>query len=125
MGELPIRTGMTNGRSGRRQNRIPAEACTIANALKAQGYAKASSARTIAAISTNSAHGPTGSMSSFGYLYHLVRDGRPGASELSADCWIKSSAEHGPLLGDRHGRPDRDAALGKIVSRRLKMAGTL
>src|SRR5258705_13362141 len=39
MGELPIRTGMTTvGQAGASVG-IPAEACTIATALKAQGYA--------------------------------------------------------------------------------------
>jgi arylsulfatase A-like enzyme len=39
MGELPIRTGMTTvGQAGAKTG-IPAEACTIATALKAQGYA--------------------------------------------------------------------------------------
>src|SRR5678810_1410163 len=39
MGELPIRTGMTTvGQAGAKIG-IPAEACTIATALKAQGYA--------------------------------------------------------------------------------------
>ena len=39
MGELPIRTGMTTvGQAGAKVG-IPAEACTIATALKAQGYA--------------------------------------------------------------------------------------
>src|SRR5260221_6916361 len=38
-GELPIRTGMTTvGQAGAKMG-IPAEACTIATALKAQGYA--------------------------------------------------------------------------------------
>jgi arylsulfatase A-like enzyme len=38
MGELPIRTGMTTvGQAGAKIG-IPAEACTIATALKAQGY---------------------------------------------------------------------------------------
>ena len=38
-GELPIRTGMTTvGQAGAKIG-IPAEACTIATALKAQGYA--------------------------------------------------------------------------------------
>src|SRR5438128_10344963 len=39
MGELPIRTGMTTvGQAGAKIG-IPAEACTIATALKAHGYA--------------------------------------------------------------------------------------
>src|SRR5438034_7412479 len=39
MGQLPIRTGMTTvGKAGAKIG-IPAEACTIATALKAQGYA--------------------------------------------------------------------------------------
>src|SRR2546421_10498490 len=38
-GELPIRTGMTTvGQAGAKMG-IPAEACTIATAIKAQGYA--------------------------------------------------------------------------------------
>jgi arylsulfatase len=51
-GELPIRTGMTTvGQAGAKIG-IPAEACTIATALKAQGYAPASSGRTTSRRST-------------------------------------------------------------------------
>ena len=62
-GELPVRTGMTTvGQAG--PNRHPAEACTIATALKPLGYATGHLARTTSAISMGSCRPSTASTSS-------------------------------------------------------------
>ena len=62
-GELPIRTGMTTvGQAGATIG-LPAEAATIATALKSWATPPASSARTILAIATNFCRRSTASMS--------------------------------------------------------------
>ncbi len=71
MGELPIRTGMTTvGQAGAKIG-IPAEACTIATALKAQGYATGQFGKNH--LGDRNEFLPTvhGFDEFFGYLYHL------------------------------------------------------
>src|SRR5882672_5468480 len=71
MGELPIRTGMTTvGQAGAKTG-IPAEACTIATALKAQGYATGQFGKNH--LGDRNEFLPTvhGFDEFFGYLYHL------------------------------------------------------
>ena len=70
-GELPIRTGMTTvGQAGAKIG-IPAEACTIATALKAQGYATGQFGKNH--LGDRNEFLPTvhGFDEFFGYLYHL------------------------------------------------------
>jgi arylsulfatase len=70
-GELPIRTGMTTvGQAGARTG-LPAEACTIATALKAQGYATGQFGKNH--LGDRNEFLPTvhGFDEFFGYLYHL------------------------------------------------------
>ena len=70
-GELPIRTGMTTvGQAGAKVG-IPAEASTIANALKAQGYATGQFGKNH--LGDRNEYLPTvhGFDEFFGYLYHL------------------------------------------------------
>ncbi len=70
-GELPIRTGMTTvGQAGAKIG-IPAEACTIATALKAQGYATGQFGKNH--LGDRNEYLPTvhGFDEFFGYLYHL------------------------------------------------------
>ena len=70
-GELPIRTGMTTvGQAGAKLG-IPAEACTIATALKAQGYATGQFGKNH--LGDRNEFLPTvhGFDEFFGYLYHL------------------------------------------------------
>src|SRR6476659_5758718 len=71
MGELPIRTGMTTvGQAGAKTG-IPAEACTIATALKAQGYETGQFGKNH--LGDLNKYLPTvhGFDEFFGYLYHL------------------------------------------------------
>ena len=70
-GELPIRTGMTTvGQAGAKVG-IPAEACTIATALEAQGYATGQFGKNH--LGDRNEYLPTvhGFDEFFGYLYHL------------------------------------------------------
>jgi arylsulfatase A-like enzyme len=71
MGQLPIRTGMTTvGQAGAKTG-IPAQACTIATALKAQGYATGQFGKNH--LGDRNEFLPTvhGFDEFFGYLYHL------------------------------------------------------
>ncbi|CAN5436312.1 arylsulfatase [soil metagenome] len=70
-GQLPIRTGMTTvGQAGAKTG-IPAQACTIATALKAQGYATGQFGKNH--LGDRNEFLPTvhGFDEFFGYLYHL------------------------------------------------------
>jgi arylsulfatase len=76
-GELPIRTGMTTvGQAGAKTG-IPAEACTIATALKAQGYATGQFGKNH--LGDQDEHLPTahGFDEFFGSLYHLNAEDEP------------------------------------------------
>src|SRR5207244_2697333 len=71
MGELPIRTGMTTvGQAGAKVG-IPAEACTIATALKAQGYATGQFGKNHLGDLNEFLPTVHGFDEFFGYLYHL------------------------------------------------------
>jgi arylsulfatase len=70
-GELPIRTGMTTvGQAGAKIG-IPAEACTIATALKAQGYATGQFGKNHLGDLNEFLPTVHGFDEFFGYLYHL------------------------------------------------------
>ncbi len=70
-GELPIRTGMTTVGQAVRKIGLPAEACTIATALEAQGYATGQFGKNH--LGDRNEFLPTvhGFDEFFGYLYHL------------------------------------------------------
>src|SRR5213080_1194180 len=71
MGELPIRTGMTTvGQAGAKIG-IPAEACTIATALKAQGYETGQFGKNHLGDLNEFLPTVHGFDEFFGYLYHL------------------------------------------------------
>src|SRR5881398_3059616 len=71
MGELPIRTGMTTvGQAGAKIG-IPAEACTIATALKAQGYTTGQFGKNHLGDLNEFLPTVHGFDEFFGYLYHL------------------------------------------------------
>ena len=70
-GELPIRTGMTTvGQAGAKIG-LPAQACTIATALKAQGYATAQFGKNHLGDLNEFLPTVHGFDEFFGYLYHL------------------------------------------------------
>jgi len=70
-GQLPIRTGMTTVGQAGADIGMPAQACTIATALKAQGYATGQFGKNH--LGDKNAFLPTlhGFDEFFGYLYHL------------------------------------------------------
>src|SRR5437867_7200690 len=70
-GELPIRTGITTvGQAGAKTG-LPAEACTIATALKAQGYATGQFGKNHLGDLNEFLPTVHGFDEFFGYLYHL------------------------------------------------------
>ena len=115
-GEIPLRTGLTTVGQAGADVGMPAKACTIATALKAQGYATGQFGKNH--LGDLNKYLPTlhGFDEFFGYLYHL--------DAMSDPYWYSypdrpgllrqvRPAQPGPLLGDRQGRPDRHAALGQ------------
>ena len=126
-GELPIRTGMTTvGQAGAKTG-LPAEACTIATALKAQGYATGQFGKNH--LGDRNEFLPTvhGFDEFFGYLYHLDAMEDPAHPELSAGpAGQGRPAQHGPLAG----RPTRTTPTemprwGKVGKQKIEDAGTL
>ena len=113
-GQLPIRTGMTTvGQAGAKTG-LPAEACTIATALKAQGYATGQFGKNH--LGDRNEFLPTvhGFDEFFGYLYHLDAMEDPAHPNYPQELLNKVGPRNMVhSLGDRHGRPDRDAALGQ------------
>src|SRR6201981_2756534 len=77
MGELPIRTGMTTvGQAGAKIG-IPARACTIATALKAQGYATGQFGKNHLGDLNEFLPTVHGFDEFFGNLYHLNAEEEP------------------------------------------------
>jgi arylsulfatase len=70
-GELPIRTGMTTVGQAGASIGLPAEACTIATALKAQGYATGQFGKNHLGDKNEFLPTVHGFDEFFGYLYHL------------------------------------------------------
>ena len=83
-GELPIRTGMTTVGQAGAPTGIPAQAVTIATALKGMGYATGQFGKNHLGDKNEFLPTVHGFDEFFGYLYHLDADGRSGASGLSA-----------------------------------------
>jgi len=106
-GELPIRTGMTTVGQAGAPTGLPAEACTIATALKAQGYA-------------------TGFDEFFGYLYHLDAMEDPAHPNYPQELLNQV----GPRNMVHSWATDTDDATvmprwGKIGKQKIEDAGTL
>src|SRR5690349_11637698 len=70
-GQLPIRTGMTTVGQAGAPTGLPAEACTIATALKAQGYATGQFGKNHLGDLNEFLPTVHGFDEFFGYLYHL------------------------------------------------------
>jgi arylsulfatase A-like enzyme len=93
-GEIPLRTGLTTVGQAGAEVGIPAQACTIATALKAQGYATAQFGKNH--LGDLNKYLPTlhGFDEFFGYLYHLDAMSDPYWYSFPRDPAFL--AKHGP-----------------------------
>ena len=105
-GQLPIRTGLTTvGQAGATVG-MPAQAPTIATALKSMGYATGQFGKNH--LGDRNEYLPTlhGFDEFFGYLYHLDAMEDPSHPQLPAGAQGQGrAAQHAALLGDRRRRP--------------------
>ena len=113
-GQLPIRTGLTTVGQAGSPIGMPAQAPTIATALKSMGYATGQFGKNHLGDLNEFLPTVHGFDEFFGYLYHLDAMEDPCHPQLSAGAQGHGRpAQHGPQLGDRRGRSDRAAALGQ------------
>ena len=122
-GEIPLRTGLTTVGQAGADVGIPAQACTLATALKAQGYATGQFGKNH--LGDLNKYLPTvhGFDEFFGYLYHLDAMSDPYwfAYPQGLDRQVRP-AQPGALLCDRQGRPHRRCRAGaRSASRRSWM----
>jgi arylsulfatase A-like enzyme len=125
-GQLPIRTGLTTvGQAGAKVG-LPAEACTIATALKAQGYATGQFGKNH--LGDRNEYLPTvhGFDEFFGYLYHLDAMEDPAHPNYPQELLDKV----GPRNMVHSWATDTDDATemprwGKIGKQKIEDAGTL
>ena len=126
MGELPIRTGMTTvGQAGAKIG-IPAEACTIATALKAQGYATGQFGKNHLGDLNEFLPTVHGFDEFFGYLYHLDAMEDPAHPNYPQELLDKV----GPRNMVHSWATDKDDETvmprwGKIGKQKIEDAGTL
>ena len=103
-GEIPLRTGLTTVGQAGADVGMPAQACTIATALKAQGYATAQFGKNHLGDLNKFLPTLHGFDEFFGYLYHLDAMSDPYWYSFprgsSLPCEVRA-AQPGPLLGDR------------------------
>jgi arylsulfatase len=127
-GELPIRTGMTTvGQAGAKTG-LPAEACTIATALKAQGYATGQFGKNH--LGDRNEFLPTvhGFDEFYGNLYHLNAEEEPEHPDYPKDPAFK--AKYGPrgvlhCFATDKDDPTVDARFGKIGKQTIEDTGPL
>src|SRR5262245_18108025 len=125
-GQLPVRTGMTTvGQAGAKTG-LPAEACTVATALKAQGYATGQFGKNH--LGDRNEYLPTvhGFDEFFGYLYHLDAMEDPAHPNYPQDLLNKV----GPRNMVHSWATDVDDPTemprwGKIGKQKIEDAGTL
>ena len=128
-GELPIRTGMTTVGQAGADVGLPAQACTMATALKSMGYATGQFGKNH--LGDLNKYLPTvhGFDEYHGYLYHLDAMSDPFWYSYPKDPAFRNHvlpAQRAPLLRDRQGRSDRSAAVGQdrqAEDRRRRPAG--
>jgi arylsulfatase len=125
-GELPIRTGMTTvGQAGATVG-LPAEAVTIATALKAMGYATGQFGKNH--LGDRNEFLPTvhGFDEFFGYLYHLDAMEDPCHPNYPQDLRAQvGPAQHGPLVGDHVDDSTVDPRWGKVGKQKIEDKGEL
>ncbi len=128
-GELPLRTGLTTVGQAGADVGMPAQAVTLATALKAQGYATGQFGKNHLGDLNKFLPTVHGFDEFFGYLYHLDAMSDPVLVRLPAGLDRQERpAQPGALLGDRRGRSHRAAALGQdrqAEDRRRRPAGAV
>ena len=115
-GELPIRTGLTTVGQAGADVGLPAQAPTIATALKAMGYTTGQFGKNHLGDLNKYLPCVHGFDEFFGYLYHLDAMSDPywySLSDRSGDPERGRSAQSRALLGERHRRSHRRSALGQ------------
>ena len=114
-GEIPLRTGLTTVGQAGADVGLPDQACTLATALKAQGYATGQFGKNH--LGDLNKYLPTvhGFDEFFGYLYHLDAMSDPYWFDSHSTGLLRRArpAQPGALLGDGHGRRHGNAALGQ------------
>src|SRR6266404_2743321 len=125
-GELPIRTGMTTVGQAGAPTGLPAEACTIATALKAQGYATGQFGKNHLGDKNEFLPTVHGFDEFFGYLYHLDAMEDPAHPNYPQNLLDKV----GPRNMVHSWSTDTDDATvmprwGKIGKQKIEDAGTL
>ena len=122
-GEMPIRTGLTTVGQAGSPIGMPAQAPTIATALKSMGYATGQFGKNHLGDLNKFLPTVHGFDEFFGYLYHLDAMEDPAIrnypQELKATVGPRNMVHQ---LGDRRRRPDRASRAGaRSASRRSKM----
>ena len=113
-GEIPIRTGLTTVGQAGSPIGMPAQAPTIATALKAMGYATGQFGKNHLGDLNQFLPTLHGFDEFFGYLYHLDAMEDHCHPNLPAGApGHRRPAQHGAFVGDQRRRPDRAAALGQ------------
>ena len=112
-GEIPLRTGLTTVGQAGSPIGMPAQAPTIATALKAMGYATGQFGKNHLGDLNQFLPTVHGFDEFFGYLYHLdaMEDHCHPTYPPALQATV-GRAEHGAFVGDKRRRPDRPTALG-------------
>jgi len=125
-GQLPIRTGMTTvGQAGAKLG-LPAEACTLATALKSLGYATGQFGKNHLGDQNEFLPTVHGFDEFFGYLYHLdaMEDpAHPGYPQEMLDKIGPRNIVHS-WASDKDD-PTVDPRWGKVGKQKIEDAGTL
>ena len=125
-GQLPIRTGMTTvGQAGAKTG-LPAEACTIATALKAQGYATGQFGKNHLGDLNEFLPTVHGFDEFFGYLYHLDAMEDPAHPDYPQDLLNKVGPRN--MVHSWATNTDDPTVMprwGKIGKQKIEDAGTL
>ena len=126
-GELPIRTGLTTvGQAGSPIGMPGRGADHRHGAEVAWATPPASSARTTSATSTSSCRRCTASTSSSATSTTSTRWRTRRTRNYPQDLQDRGrAAQHGPFLGHRHGRSDRQPRWGKVGKQKIEDAGPL
>ena len=115
-GELPIRTGLTTVGQAGADVGIPAQAVTLATALKAQGYATGQFGKNHLGDLNKFLPTVHGFDEFFGYLYHLDAMSDPYWYSFPKDQAFRDKVGPRNLVhswADRYRRSHGDAALGR------------